>query len=104
MSADAVDAAEDASEFVPEIEMAADSLDYFEKPAEVVTAATSGPALRQQSCLGSSVVVEIELRKQDAVWKDLKSSYPEVQQQPQLDTYLFAHSAWRGRTLAASKD
>ncbi|KAJ1402016.1 type VII secretion AAA-ATPase EccA [Sesbania bispinosa] len=62
--------------------MDADFLDYLEKPAEVETAAISGSALKQRSCWGSSAVAEIEERKQDAVLKDLKSSHPEVQQQP----------------------
>ena len=81
-----------------------DSLEYFQKSAEVVTAATSGPALKQQSCLGSSVVAEMEVRKQNAVWKDLNSSCPEQQQQQQLDTYLFAYSTRWDQILAASKD
>ena len=97
MSVDVVDVAEDEPEIVGNV----DSLEYFQKSAEVVTAATSGPALKQQSCLGSSVVAEMEVRKQNAVWKDLNSSCPE---QPQLGTCLFAYSTWWDQILAASKD
>lgn len=106
MSADAVDAAESVFEFEPEIEMETDVdfLDYLEKPAEVETAATFGFALRQKSCWGSSAVAEIELRTQDAVWKDLKSTYPEVQRQPQLGTYLIDNSPLMDQALAATKD
>lgn len=67
MSSDAVDAAGNVLEFEPEIEMDADFLDCLERPAEVETAATSGSALKQQYHWGSSVVVEIEVKKQDAV-------------------------------------
>ena len=101
MSVDVVDVAEDEPESVAEIVVNADSLDYFQKSAEVATSATSGPALKQQSCLGSSVVAEMEVRKQNAVWKDLNSSCPE---QPQLGTCLFAYSTWWDQILAASKD
>lgn len=108
MSADAVDAAESVFEFEPEIEMEMEMdvnfLDYLEKPAEVETAATFGFALRQKSCWGSSAVAEIELRTQDAVWKDLKSTYPEVQRQPQLGTYLIDNSPLMDQALAATKD
>lgn len=104
MNVDVVDVAEDEPEFVAEIVVNADSLDYFQTFAEVVAAATTGPALKQNFCLGSSVVAEIEARKQNAVWKDLNSSCPEQQQQLQLDTNLFAYSTWRDQILAASKD
>ena len=50
INADSVDAAEDAFDFEPEIEMDAEFLDYLGRPAEIETAATSGSALRQQSC------------------------------------------------------
>lgn len=101
MSVDVVDVAEAEPEFVVEIVANAETLDYFQKSAEFVTAATSEPALKQQSCLGSSAVAEIEVKKQNAVSKDLNSSYPE---QPQLDTYLVAYSTWRDQIWVASKD
>ena len=69
MSADAVDDAGNLFDFEPEFEMDVDFVDYLERLAENETAATSA-------------VAEIEVRKQDAVWKDRKPSYPEVQQQP----------------------
>ena len=55
----------DAVEHV--LEFVTDSLDQFGKLAEVVIAAISVNALKQQSCLGSSVAAEIEVRKKDAV-------------------------------------
>lgn len=82
MSVVAVDAAENAFEFEQVIEMDGDFLDYLEKPAEVETAATFESELREKSCWGSSAVAEIESRMEDAVWKDLMSTYPEVQRQP----------------------